>query len=114
MSEEQKRELVGPDTPQTIEGVTVSLPKVGQRWCIIEFANGDQISRTPDEVRAMGLTVPEPTVPCRIGDAEFTLTVAEVRMIAQLWEMQRDCNPNHARDTIGAAARAHLDSEGDR
>jgi hypothetical protein len=99
---------VTPDTPQTIEGVTVSEPSEFG-WCKVTFADGFGINVRADEARSMGLVVPEPTVPCRIGNAEFTLTREQVERVAALsgWS-------GAVAGAIGAAARAHLDSEGDR
>jgi hypothetical protein len=97
---------VTPSTPQTIEGVTVSEPS-DFGWHTVTFPNGDQITRRTSEVRAMGLVVPEPVVECRIGAAEFTLTREQVAGVAE-WT-----SPSTPISTaIGAAARAHLDSEG--
>jgi hypothetical protein len=100
---------VTPSTPQTIEGVTVSEVK-GSGTCRLTFPDGLTLHRTPHHVRAMGLVVPEPVVACRIGTAEFTLTREQVEAVA-CWALLTRHSTGHA---IGAAARAHLDSEGDR
>lgn len=93
---------VTPDTPQTIEGVTVSpINQYGN--CRVRFSPDVGEWLPADTVRAMGLTVPEPTVPCRIGDQEFTLTREQVESLAGMTGWSGNITPAFA-----AAARAHV------
>lgn len=93
---------VTPTTPQTIEGVTVSEPNENGKSEVV-IPGWVTLLANSKQVRAMGLTVPEPTVPCRIGDTEFTLTRADMEALST-WR-----NASGAVGAIGAAARAHLD-----
>ena len=97
-----------PSTPQAIEGVTVSEPGP-TGWCKVTFPDGTLAARSPEAIQAMGLVVPEPVVACRIGTAEFTLTREQVEAVATWRSAQSPVT-----SALGAAARAHLDSEGDR
>jgi hypothetical protein len=98
---------VTPSTPQTIEGVTVSeVNSMGT--CMVVYPTGHRVVMDADHVRRMGLVVPEPVVACRIGTADFTLTREQVELASD-WE-----DSHRWYGAIGAAARAHLDSEGDR
>jgi hypothetical protein len=96
------------DTPQTIEGVTVSeATALGN--CQMTFPDGQVRHFSVNAVRAMGLVVPGPVVPCRIGNGEFTLTQEQVARIALYWDDYHDAAPTEC--AIGAAARAHLDNQ---
>lgn len=103
---------VTPDTPQTIEGVTVSYPDLHEH-CMVSIPLRSPYWLPTETVRAMGLTVPEPTVPCRIGDQPVDLTLAQVEELTRLVGgavAAIGLGPLY-RALLGAAARAHLDTD---
>jgi hypothetical protein len=75
--------MTEPITPETVQhlAVTVSEPD-NNGWCRVIRPDGYWWTHKRDEVRKMGLTIPEPTVSCTIGDIEFTLTGEQVRALS--------------------------------
>ena len=103
-----ENETVTPSTPQTIEGVTVSAADP-DGYCLVTFPTDHSKVMQCHYAEQMGLVVPEPVVACRIGNAEFTLTREQVEAVATWRSAQSPVT-----SALGAAARAHLDSEGER
>jgi hypothetical protein len=105
--------MTEPITPSTVQHLAVTVSEPDEHGhCEVTYADGDSRTWAVTTVRANGLTVPQPpppTVPCTIGDIEFTLTREQVE-IAAGW---RYSPPNTASLTVGDAARRWVDARED-